>query len=113
SGYTDWLTTASNTLEFYVPTAAYCMTCGNYWAYFQTQNLQDKSAYSNGHIEFDMMLGQPVSNYTWIQVFIGGSNNTPITLNLSTLSASSFSHVSVSIATLGGVENGYYDLGGV
>jgi len=66
---------------------------------FSLQNSQNQSAFANGHLQFDVKLGQPVANYSAITVFaMGGSN---VNLNLATLNNTSFTTVAIPLATLG------------
>jgi hypothetical protein len=66
---------------------------------FSLQNSQNQSAFANGHLQFDVELGQAVSNYSAITIFaMGGSN---VNLNLATLSNTSFTTVTIPLSTLG------------
>ena len=66
---------------------------------FSLQNSQNQSAFANGHLQFDVKLGQPVGNYSSITIFGMGGSNFP--LNLASLSNSSFTTVAIPLATLG------------
>jgi hypothetical protein len=88
-------TTVSNTMEWTVTVGGF-----NYFEpTFSLQNSQNQSAFANGHLQFEVELGQPVANYSAITIFaMGGSN---VNLNLASLSNSSFTTVTVPLATLG------------
>jgi hypothetical protein len=80
-------TTPSGVFNYFQPT-------------FTLQNAQDMSAYANGHLQFDVKLGQPVGNYSSIAVstYNGGSS---MSLNLASVNNTSFTTVSFPLATLG------------
>jgi len=100
---TPYLTTGSNTLEFYFNNSS--QNPANLEPSFKTQNVQVKTAYTNGHLQFDIELGQSASLYSSINVAIGSGWTT---LNLSALSASSFTHISIPFTSMGGVSSATY-----
>lgn len=93
----DWstYTTVSNAMEWYVTVGGF----DYFEPMFTLQNTQNQGAYANGHLQFDVKLGQPASNYSAITIFaMGGSN---MSLNLSSVNDTSFNTVSFPLASLG------------
>ncbi|HTB21083.1 MAG TPA: hypothetical protein VK914_00080 [bacterium] len=88
-------TTASSAMEWTVTVGGF----DYFEPSFSLQNPQNQSAFANGHLQFDVELGQPTSNYGAITVFaMGGSN---MSLNLASVNDTSFTTVSFPLATLG------------
>jgi hypothetical protein len=83
-------------------------SCAATPAYFQISGQvgENASAYSKGHLQFDVMLGP---SYTGSGFTIGinvpsgdvcGSNNNDVTIASSNLSSSTFTHVSIPLSSL-------------
>jgi hypothetical protein len=90
-------TTVSNAMEWYVTVGGF-----NYFEpAFTLQNAQDQSAYAGGHLQFDVKLGQPASNYSAITIFAMGVGGSNMSLDLASVNNSSFTTVSFPLATLG------------
>jgi hypothetical protein len=87
--------TTSNAMEWYVTVGGFSY----FEPEFTLQNSQSQSAYANGHLQFDVKLGQPASAYDYITLYaMGGSN---VGLNLASVNDTSFTTVSFPLATLG------------
>jgi hypothetical protein len=88
-------TTTSNTLEIDgVPRG---VAFGAWFSKIQLLNVENQNSYTNGHLEFDIMLGQPASAYTAIGVSVGNGCPNWVQLSPGSLSPSGFTHISVPL----------------
>lgn len=91
-------TTASNTLEIDgMPKSGSGVLFGSWVTRIQLLNTENQSSYANGHLEFDIMLGQPASAYAGIGVSAGNGCPNWVQLSAASLSQSGFTHISVAL----------------
>lgn len=93
-------TTVSNTLEIDgMPQSGSGVLFGSWVSKIQLLNSENQNSYANGHLEFDIMLGQPASAYAGIGVSTGNGCPNWVQLSLGSLSQSGFTHISVPLPT--------------
>jgi hypothetical protein len=93
-------TTASNTLELDgMPQSGSGVLFGSWVSKIQLLNFENQNSYANGHLEFDIMLGQPASAYAGIGVSVGNGCPNWVQLSPGALSQSGFTHISVPLPT--------------
>jgi hypothetical protein len=93
-------TTASNTLEIDgMPKSGSGVLFGSWQTKIQLLNTENQNGYANGHLEFDIMLGQPASAYAGIGVSAGNGCPNWVQLSPGSLSQSAFTHISVPLPT--------------
>ena len=93
-------TTVSNTLEIDgMPQSGSGVLFGSWFTKIQLLNTENQNGYANGHLEFDIMLGQPASAYAGIGVSAGNGCPNWVQLSPGSLSQSSFTHISVPLPT--------------
>ena len=91
-------TTASNTLEIDgMPKSGSGVLFGSWVTKIQLLNTENQNGYANGHLEFDVMLGQPASAYAGIGVSAGNGCPNWVQLSPGSLSQSGFTHISVPL----------------
>jgi hypothetical protein len=93
-------TTASNTLEIDgMPRSGSGVLFGSWFTKIQLLNFENQNSYTNGHLEFDIMLAQPASAYAGIGVSVGNGCPNWVQLSPGSLSQSAFTHISVPLPT--------------
>jgi hypothetical protein len=93
-------TTVSNTLEIDgMPQSGSGVLFGSWVTKIQLLNSENQNGYASGHLEFDIMLGQPASAYAGIGVSAGNGCPNWVQLSPGSLSQSGFTHISVALPT--------------